>query len=218
MLPPRLPLLITLSALLGLAMGLAVLRDATAPLDEFVARLFTHGALAIHDPRWREGIRDLTALGSFMVLGLAITTACAFLAASGRWRLAMLVLISTLSATLVSTGLKFALARERPDLGSVVVVQTFTPSFPSGHAFLSTVVFLTIGGLLALTARRRREKAVILVTAAFLALAIGLSRVMLGVHWFTDVAAGWLFGLSWAGATLMAAHHLAREEEQPGNG
>ncbi len=215
MLPRRLPLLIALSALLGLAMGLAVLRDATEPLDQFVAQLFSHGALAVHDPRWREGIRDLTALGSFMVLGLAITAACAFLAASGRWRLAVLVLISTLSATLVSTGLKFALARERPDLGGTVV-QTFTPSFPSGHAFLSTVVFLTIGGLLALAARRRRQKAVILVTAALLALAIGLSRVMLGVHWFTDVAAGWLFGLSWAGATLMAAHHLAREEEEPG--
>lgn len=216
MLPRRLPWLIALCASLAVLMGLAVLRDATEPLDLFVATTFRDGPLAVVDPRLREALRDLTALGSFMVLGLAVTAACAFLAASGRWRLSLLVLISTLSATAVSTGLKYALGRERPDLGGAVVT-TFTPSFPSGHAFLSTVVFLTIGGLLALAARRRREKAVILVTAAFLALLIGLSRVVLGVHWMTDVAAGWLFGLSWVGATLLAAHRLARSEEEPGS-
>lgn len=211
----HLPLLIALSALFAMLMGLAVLRDITLPLDQAVAEMFRSGPLAVSAPRWREGMRDLTALGSFMVLGLAVAASCAFLVASGRWRLALLVLVSTLSAALVSTGLKFLLARTRPDFGAPVV-QTFTPSFPSGHAFLSTVVFLTIGGLLALAARRRREKGVIFVTAVFLALAIGASRVVLGVHWLTDVAAGWLFGLSWAGATLMTAHHLARREAEPG--
>ncbi len=122
------------------------------------------------------------------------------------------MLASSLGATALSTGIKYALGRARPDLAEPIV-KTFTPSFPSGHAFLSTVVLLTIGGLMALAARRRRERVVIFGTAIGLALAIGLSGVILGVHWFSDVAAGWLLGIAWASTVLLLARRLAAREE-----
>lgn len=208
----RLPRLILVSTLLAILLGLAVIRDATAPLDQAIARFFAEGSPVLSDPRFREAMRDLTALGSFVVLGLAVFASCAFLAASGRWRLSGLVLASSLGATALSTGLKYALGRARPDLAEPIV-KTFTPSFPSGHAFLSTVVLLTIGGLMALAARRRSERVVIFGTAIGLAFAIGLSRVILGVHWFSDVAAGWLLGIAWASTMLLLARRLAAREE-----
>lgn len=212
MLPKHLPALITLCAVLAALLAFAVARDATAAFDLAVARLFSEGPLRLSAPVLREAIRDLTALGSFTVLGLAVLSACAFLGAAGRWPLAGLVLASSIGASLVSTLVKFGIARPRPDLGGPVVA-TFTPSFPSGHAFLSTVVFLTIGGLIAMAARNRREKVVILATALFLALSIGASRVVLGVHWLTDVTAGWLLGLAWSGMVLLLAQRLARPGE-----
>lgn len=210
----RLPLLILAPTLLAVLLGLAVVREVTAPLDHAVARFFAESLMPQADPRLQEALRDLTALGSFTVLGLAILASCAFLAASRRWHLAALVLGSALGATAVSTGLKFALGRARPDLAEPII-RTFTPSFPSGHAFLSTVVLLTLAGLLARTRRRRGERRVMLATALLLSLAIGLSRVALGVHWLSDVAAGWLLGLAWSGLVLLLARGSAMQAGAP---
>ena len=86
--------------------------------------------------------------------------------------------------------------RPRPDLTGVARV--FTASFPSGHAMLSAVSFLTLGALLAQGSADTRVKAYIAVLAIFLTVAVGTTRVYLGVHHATDVLAGWCVGSAWA--------------------
>jgi undecaprenyl-diphosphatase len=109
----------------------------------------------------------------------------------------------------VSTVLKAAFERPRPDLvphGSYVS----TASFPSGHSMMAAVVYLTLGALLARVEPDRRVKVFILTAAVLLALLVGVSRVYLGVHWPTDVLAGWTVGAGWALLFWLVARALQR--------
>jgi undecaprenyl-diphosphatase len=83
-------------------------------------------------------------------------------------------------------------------------------SFPSGHATIAAIVFLTIAALIASTRTRASEQTYILAMATLMALLVGLSRMALGVHWATDVVAGWAFGAAWALAWLLLARGLTR--------
>lgn len=199
--------LILVSLAVGIGIAWAVLAGLSEPIDRLAAHLLTIENLQAYDPRLREALRDFTALGSFPVLGFAVFATCSYLLATGRSALSAIVLISALSAAAMSTGLKEWLGRARPDFVEPVIT-TFTASFPSGHAFLSMSVYLSIGAFLAMTARCTREKAAILTLAFLLALAIGTSRIILGVHWLTDVVAGWCFGLAWAVATFLCARSI----------
>jgi undecaprenyl-diphosphatase len=112
-------------------------------------------------------------------------------------RAAILVLVSVVGGTLLSQTMKFAFARPRPDLvphGAEV----YTASFPSGHSMMSAIVYLTLGALLARTQPDRGVKVYIMTLAVALTLLVGVSRVYLGVHWPTDVLAGWSLGGVWA--------------------
>ncbi len=104
---------------------------------------------------------------------------------------------AVLSGTIVSQLLKIGFARPRPDLVPYGT-EVFTASFPSGHAMMSAVVYLTLGALLARTESRRRVKSYVMAIAAVLTLLVGLSRIYLGVHWPSDVVAGWALGAGWA--------------------
>jgi undecaprenyl-diphosphatase len=104
----------------------------------------------------------------------------------------------------ISQGLKQLFGRERPEL-VYRAVEAANPSFPSGHAMLSAVVFLTLGALAARFAPRRRVKALALGAAVLLSLRVGASRIYLGVHWTSDVLAGWSLGAAWAMACWVAA-------------
>jgi undecaprenyl-diphosphatase len=110
---------------------------------------------------------------------------------------ALFVLGSVAGGVLISQAMKWAYARPRPDLvphGTEV----FTASFPSGHSMMSAVVYLTLGALLARTQSERRVKTYVLAVAVLLTVLVGASRVYLGVHWPTDVLAGWALGGMWA--------------------
>lgn len=159
-------------------------------------------------PRWlEEAMRDFTALGSMGVLGLVVAAAAGFLALARRRRTAGFVLAACLSGALLSTGLKLTFARPRPDLvphGAEV----FTASFPSGHALLSALVYLTLAALVARTLQRRRLRLFVLALAAALTVLVGVSRIYLGVHWPSDVLAGWAAGAAWALAWWAAAQAL----------
>ena len=149
-------------------------------------------------PGWVEEVgRDFTALGGVAVLTLITAAACGYLLIRRRYRAALLVVAAVGGGIVLSSLLKTGFDRPRPDLvphGSIV----YTASFPSGHSMMAAVVYLTLGALLARTQPRRRLKAYILSLAVVMTVAVGVSRVYLGVHWPTDVLAGWTVGGAWA--------------------
>lgn len=162
-------------------------------------------------PRWfEEAMRDITALGSNVVLFFVTATVASFLFLAKRSHTAWLVIAAIIIGSLLNTFLKLGFDRPRPDLvphGAAV----YTLSFPSGHALLSATVYLTLAALLARTRTERRVKAFIVAAVVTLTFAIGVSRVYLGVHWPTDVLAGWLLGGAWALVCWMAMTRLQRE-------
>lgn len=156
-------------------------------------------------PAWlEEAARDVTALGSFTVLAIPITVVVLHLFLIGRKRTGWFLTASVIGGTLLSSGLKSIFDRPRPDLTGVARV--FTTSFPSGHATVSAVVYLTLGALLAEMTESRGQKILYLGSAVLLTVMVGLSRVYLGVHYPTDVLAGWSIGAGWALACAMLAH------------
>ena len=149
-------------------------------------------------PAWFEELmRDVTALGSMFVIVLVTVIVFGFLLLSGQRGGALLVVVAVAGGTLLSQTLKDAFTRTRPDIVAHGM-ETFTASFPSGHATLSAVTYLTLGALLVRLRASKREKAYIIAVAVFLTVAVGVSRLYLGVHWPTDVLAGWTIGAGWA--------------------
>ncbi len=149
-------------------------------------------------PWWLQTIfTDLTALGGATSLILITLAAIGYLWIEGKRGRALLVLVSVAGGQLFSSLLKTAFARPRPELVAHLV-DVHTLSFPSGHAMLSAVTFLTLGVLLAQSRPQRRTKIYLMTVACVLTLLIGLSRIYLGVHYPTDVLAGWCAGAAWA--------------------
>jgi len=128
---------------------------------------------------------------------------------SRRRAAALLVLVAVAGGMLLSTLLKLGFERPRPDLVPHAV-EVYTASFPSGHAMLSAVTWLTLGALLMRVEPRRRVKAFVLAMAVLTTLLVGASRIYLGVHWPTDVLAGWCIGAAWALICWLAALWLQR--------
>lgn len=172
-------------------------------------------------PAWLElAMRDITSLGGFTVVILVTLAAIGYLVIDGKRAAALFVMVSIAGGTVLSEGLKHLFARPRPDLVAHLV-EVQTASFPSGHAMLSAVIFLTLGALLARIQSRRRLKAYVISVAIVLTLMIGASRVYLGVHWPTDVLAGWCAGAAWAMGCWLLAMWLqsrGRIEEPDSNG
>ncbi len=149
-------------------------------------------------PLWLQvAARDVTSLGSTAVLTLITVAALGFLALKRQWRDALFVLVSICGGTAISFALKDLIQRPRPDF-IAAVAQTQTYSFPSGHAFLSAVTFLTLGTLLARVQHKVEVKIYLLSVAIAISVLVGISRVYIGVHWPTDVLAGWCAGAAWA--------------------
>lgn len=166
-------------------------------------------------PPWLHvAAADVTALGSITVLGLVVVLALALMLSLRRWSEALVVLVGAGGGVAISQGLKQLFGRERPDL-VYRAVEAANPSFPSGHAMLSAVVFLTLGALAARFAPRRRVKALALGAAVLLSLLVGASRIYLGVHWTSDVLAGWSLGAAWAMACWVAAWAWERRFSKP---
>lgn len=176
-----------------------VVEGDTLRFDNAVLMLFrdpTAPAVPL-GPGWLfEAARDITALGSFSVLGIIVAGIVLQLLLTGAKRTALFVLIAVIGGTVISTGLKALFDRPRPDLTGAVEV--FTASFPSGHATVSAVVYLTIGAILAQRDPRVSVRIFYIAVAALLTFIIGCSRVYLGVHFPTDVLAGWSLGTAWA--------------------
>jgi len=149
-------------------------------------------------PQWLETVvRDITALGGFLVLGMLSLFVVGYLWLKQRHRMAAFVGISVFTGIALNTLLKELITRPRPDIISHSTGAALS-SFPSGHTMMSTVVFLTLGALLSLATEDRKIKFYILFWSILLPLIVGLSRLYLGVHWPTDIIAGWIAGATWA--------------------
>ncbi len=161
-------------------------------------------------PRWVEASwREITALGSDIIVGLITALVMGFLLMHKMLRSALLLLVAVVGGGLLSTLLKLTFARPRPDFVQHMV-EVSSASFPSGHSLISAVIYPTLGALLASLSPTRTAKVYYLATAFFLMLLVGFSRMYLGVHYPSDVLAGWSLGLAWALACWVGSEMLQR--------
>jgi undecaprenyl-diphosphatase len=197
-------LIVAFSIVAGLALGFGLLAEEvfegdTAAFDRLILNaLRSNGDLADPiGPAWvEEFARDITSLGSYAFLGLLVASLTGYLLLTGRRANAALVAIAVIGGMLISDLLKVLFDRARPDLPTTVKV--FSASFPSGHATLSAITFLTLGALLGQTHPKGRMRAYFASIAILLTVAVGISRIYLGVHYASDVLAGWTVGGAWA--------------------
>lgn len=161
-------------------------------------------------PAWLPEVgRDITALGGVGVLLLVTVTAAGYLILARKHGAAIFVLTSVGLGWGLSNALKALVGRERPGVVPHLM-PAYHSSFPSGHSMMSAVVYLTLGALLARLLPTGRLKAYVLVVALLLTGLVGISRIYLGVHFPTDVAAGWCFGLAWATLCWYVERRLQR--------
>jgi undecaprenyl-diphosphatase len=188
-----------------------VLEGDTAGFDRAVLlAMRTPGDLAqpIGPPQVQEFMRDVSGLGGVGVLGLLTLASVVFLAVQRLYQSALFVVVSVGLGTIISAVFKMIVARPRPDLvphGAFVD----TASFPSGHSMMSAVVYLTLAVMLAQTQTRLGVRLYMLSVATLLTLGVGVARVYLGVHWPTDVMAGWALGAAWAILCAVVAGWMA---------
>lgn len=210
--------LVVLAGLLVIAAGLwafisladAIRGGHTPAIDDQILRALRRPddpAVPI-GPAWMaEVMRDITALGGPTVIVLVVSAVAGFLIFDRKLGAAALVLLTTTLGFVVSEVLKAVFDRPRPHVVPFLT-SAISSSFPSGHSMMSAVVYLTLGALLTRMVRSRWMKLYFLTIATTLSILIGISRVYLGVHYPTDVLAGWSAGLVWAAGCWLVARWL----------
>ncbi|MBI1405591.1 MAG: phosphatase PAP2 family protein [Caulobacter sp.] len=178
----------------------------------------THDPTVTVGPLWlRTALMDFTSLGSVAVLTLVVAGTAGLFASLRRWPEAVMLVAASGGGVAISQGLKLMFGRARPD-ESLRLVEAVNASFPSGHAMLSAVVYLTLGAMISRFAERRRVRAFAMGAGVVLTLLVGTSRVYLGVHWPSDVLAGWSLGAAWAMACWLAVWAWERRWRGPPTG
>lgn len=161
-------------------------------------------------PEWfREAVAEFTALGGYTILSTVVFIVSVTLLTLGKRAAVLYLLASVFTGSIVSTVAKLIFNRSRPDLVGHLDT-TFTSSFPSGHAMVSAFAWLTLAAIAVRFVENEATRVVIVAFAVGLSLLIGISRVYLGVHWPSDVLAGWLFGGAWAGICWLIANRIER--------
>jgi undecaprenyl-diphosphatase len=166
-------------------------------------------------PPWLKQMAiDISALGGATVIIMMSMLVCGHMMIRGRWRRVIILGFTIAGGHLLSHTLKTVYGRERPDIVPHLA-HVDSASFPSGHSLSSSVIYLTMGALLAQAAPRRREKIYLISIAFGLTFVIGLSRVFLGVHYPSDVLAGWSAGTAWALVCWLIANHFRGRGGEP---
>jgi undecaprenyl-diphosphatase len=149
-------------------------------------------------PAWLDhAAQDFTGLGSVSILLTITILTAGFLALTKKYSEAGLLALAFAGGLAISQALKDYFDRQRPP-DEYRVVDALNASFPSGHALLAAVVYLTLGAMLARAAKQKQIRFYVMAAAILLALLVGLTRIYLGVHWTSDVLAGWCVGAAWA--------------------
>lgn len=163
-------------------------------------------------PFWmEEAVRDVTSLGSTVVLIFITLSTIVYLLLARKLAAALFVFAAIAGGQILSSVLKLGIDRPRPDLVSHLV-EVHTLSFPSGHAMLSAVTYLTLGALLTHILPDRATKLYVLFLAVLVTFCVGVSRIYLGVHWPSDVLAGWCAGAAWAMLCWLIARWFLKRE------
>lgn len=156
-------------------------------------------------PKWMQhSALDISALGGGSVLTLMALLVLGYLVLLRHYHAMLLLLVATGGGTLLNHILKQIFGRARPDIVPHLS-EVASASYPSGHSMLSAIVYLTLGVMLAQSTSSWRLRMYFVGAALFLSFLIGLTRVYLGVHYPTDVLAGWTVGTAYAVLCAMAA-------------
>ena len=164
-----------------------------------------------HTPLLDRAMVELTALGTGVTVLMIVAIAALFLTLTQHKYSAILLLVATTGGLVLNGVLKLGFERPRPSI-FVPVVDTVSSSFPSGHAMSSAIVYGTVAYLAARLHRRRWARWLVMMFALVVIVLISFSRMYLGVHYPSDVLAGVIIGLAWAGfcmATLEAIQRYA---------
>ena len=165
-------------------------------------------------PPWlAESVVEITALGGYTLIVLLLAAVIGFLLVAGRRGPALFVFLSIVTGSLLSQLLKSFYDRPRPDLVPQLDI-VHTASFPSGHAMMSTLAYLTLASIVAQLSEKTRVRVYVFAVAILLAVIVGLSRIYLGVHWPTDVIGGWALGAAWAALAWLVASMLRRRRDR----
>jgi len=196
------------SALIALvAIWLVMLLWGRGPLDRAIYESLYVGNNPVLVPIGR----GLTALGEPTILIAASFVVALILWLRGHRHLPLAFIAITMFGRAVSELQKYWIARPRPDLETHLVIVK-TSSFPSGHANSSMIFFLTLA---LVTSAGTRWRGVAVALGVFVSLLVGLSRVMLGVHWPSDVIGGWALGMVWVLVTLRLAQRFVEGDARP---
>ena len=192
--------MLILSAAVFVLLTALISSPSMQAVDEEVIRQLRHPGQPDQPigPLWfRELARDFTALGGYGVLVTLTILVTTFLTLEHKPHRARFAALTIICGYLLSMTLKHLVGRPRPD---VVTWLSFphSSSFPSGHSMMSAIVYLTMGLMLSELASHRRVKVFLAVTPLTISAAVGLSRIYMGVHYLTDVVAGWCAGICWA--------------------
>lgn len=159
-------------------------------------------------PPWlQETMTEITSLGGYPVLVILVGVVLGFLLVSKKFGPALFACLSIVTGTALGHVLKLIYDRPRPDIVDHLVT-THTASFPSGHATMSAVVYLTLASLIVRLVEDTVVRVYVISIAVLLTVAIGISRIYLGVHWPSDVAAGWALGVAWASLSSLVVTGL----------
>lgn len=169
-------------------------------------------------PAWlTQSMIDLSALGGFTIVWMVGLLSLGLLALLRRWAAAAILAAGVGGISVVNALLKVFFHRPPPEVVPHLAVVS-NASFPSGHATIAAATYLTIGALLAQTVKGRPARIYINAVMVALTVLVGVSRIYLGVHWPTDVIAGWALGAAWALVFQVAAHWIAQRAPQAGAG
>lgn len=219
---PHGALLITLAAGLVpavlLTLGSAEVYESVSESDG-VARLdqpILDAALALRSPEADSAVTAFTNLGGAVGMPLLAGSALVIMALKWRsWTPVLLMASAAAGSLLMTMAGKDLVGRARPPLTEAVPPYEHSASFPSGHSLNAVVIAGVVAYLIVLHLQSRPAKVLTVLLAAAFAVAVGLSRVFLGHHWFTDVLVAWTLGLAWL-AVVITAHRLLHSRRVSG--